>query len=107
MVSSIVRNKIATAVPDNPRLTTNDLVVGRGLGFVPSAIDTASVNKDRLMIRSIRKTALEKGGNQRGMLFTACMHSLNSEIDSITVNYVYRKNVYSPVSILSTQELLL
>ena len=61
-------------------------MVGRALGFVLSAVDTAFVNKDGL--RNIRETALEKGGHQRGMLFTACMHSLNSETDSITVNYI-------------------
>jgi len=45
-------------------LTADDLAAGRGLQFVPGAVDTAATSKDKL--RVIRKKALEDGGHRKG-----------------------------------------
>lgn len=63
-VSTFVKESIISAVIASPRLTADDLAAGRGLQFIPGAIDNAATNKDKL--RGIRKTALEHFGHQKG-----------------------------------------
>ena len=63
-VSTFVKESIILAVIASPRLTADDLAAGRGLQFIPGAIDNAATNKDKL--RGIRKTALEHFGHQKG-----------------------------------------
>ena len=64
VVSTFVKHSIVLVVSASPRLTTDDLAAGRGLQFVPGAVDTAAASKDKL--RGIRKKALEDGGHRRG-----------------------------------------
>ena len=59
-----MKHSIVSAVSASPRLTTDDLAAGRGLQFVPGAVDTAATSKDKL--RAIRKKALEDGGHRKG-----------------------------------------
>ena len=59
-----MKESIISAVIGSPRLTADDLAAGRGLQFIPRAIDNAVTNKDKL--RGIRKTALEHFGHQKG-----------------------------------------
>ena len=53
-----------SAVTASPRLTADDLAAGRGLQFIPGAVDNAATNKDK--IRGIRRKALEHFGHQKG-----------------------------------------
>jgi len=64
VVSTFVKHSIVSAVSASPHLTTDDLAAGRGLQFVPGAVDTAAASKDKL--RGIRKKALEDGGHRSG-----------------------------------------
>ncbi len=41
-IAQCVKEKIQTAVVSNPALTPSDIASGKGLGFVPSAVDVAS-----------------------------------------------------------------
>ena len=41
-ISQCVKDKIATAVTLNPALTPTDVAAGKGMGFIPSAVDVAS-----------------------------------------------------------------
>lgn len=59
-----MKESIISAVTASPRLTADDLAAGRGLQFIPGAIDNAATNKDK--IRGIRKKALEHFGHQKG-----------------------------------------
>ena len=59
-----MKESIISAVTASPQLTANDLAAGRGLHFIPGAIDNAATNKDK--IRGIRKKALEHFGHQKG-----------------------------------------
>ena len=49
----------------SPRLTADDLAAGRGLQFIPGAVDNAATSKDK--IRGIRRKALEHFGHQKGI----------------------------------------
>lgn len=47
-VSVFVKESILSAVAASPRLTTDDLAAGRGLQFIPGAVDNAATNKDKI-----------------------------------------------------------
>jgi len=76
VVSTFVKHSIVSAVSASPRLTTDDLAAGRGLQFVPGAVDTAAASKDKL--RGIRKKALEDGGHRRGKQTLSLPHTIIS-----------------------------
>jgi len=79
VVSTLVKHSIISAVSASPRLTTDDISAGRGLQFVPGAVDTAATSKEEL--RAIRKKALEDGGHRKGKQVLAL----------ITIMYNYHK----------------
>ena len=41
-ISQSVKEKICNAISSNPALTPSDIACGKGLGFIPSAVDVAS-----------------------------------------------------------------
>ena len=41
-ISQSVKEKISDAISSNPALTPSDIACGKGLGFIPSAVDGAS-----------------------------------------------------------------
>lgn len=47
-ICNLVREKISNAVQSNVSLTPTDISQGKGIGFVPSAIDTASAHLGRV-----------------------------------------------------------
>ena len=59
-----MKENIISAVIGSPHLTADDLAAGRGLQFMPGAIDNAATNKDKL--RGIQKLALEHFGHLKG-----------------------------------------
>ena len=63
-ISAFVKESIFSAVTASPRLTAEDLAAGRGLQFIPGAVDNAATSKDK--IRGIRRKALEHFGHQKG-----------------------------------------
>ena len=65
-ISAFVKESIFSAVTASPRLTADDLAAGRGLQFIPGAVDNAATSKDK--IRGIRRKALEHFGHQKGKL---------------------------------------
>ena len=52
-ISAFVKESIISAVTASPRLTADDLAAGRGLQFIPGAVDNAATSKDK--IRGIRR----------------------------------------------------
>ena len=49
-IAQCVREKISKAVLTNPALTPTDISCGKGLGFIPSAVDGASSHSDKLSL---------------------------------------------------------
>ena len=47
-ISSFVKESIFSAVTASPRLTADDLAAGRGLQFIPGAVDNAATSKDKI-----------------------------------------------------------
>ena len=55
--SAFVKESIFSAVTASPHLTADDLAAGRGLQFIPGAVDNAATSKDK--IREIRRETTE------------------------------------------------
>ena len=54
-----VKEKINKAIESNPTLTASDISLGKGLGFVPCAVDVASSHLGRVS----KVVAIAKQGN--------------------------------------------
>ena len=54
-ICTLVQNKICEAVQSNPTLTATDVPRGKGIGFIPSAVDSASSHLGRIA-REVSKT---------------------------------------------------
>ena len=59
-ISQCVREKISSAVLANPALTPSDVCCGKGLGFIPSAVDCASCHIGKVS-QEVRKTKQKNG----------------------------------------------
>ena len=58
-ICSLVQDKICNAIQANPSLTPTDISLGTGIGFIPSAIDTASAHQGKVAREIVKKkTAL-------------------------------------------------
>ena len=55
-----IKERIGAAVSTNPALTPSDIACGKGIGFIPSAIDGASSHTGKVS-HEIRKTKKRKG----------------------------------------------
>ena len=58
-IAQCVEEKINIAIPSNPTLTASDISLGKGLGFVPCAVDVASSHLGRVS----KVVAIAKQGN--------------------------------------------
>ena len=63
-ICNLVRDKINDAVQSNWNLTPTDISQGKGIGFIPSAVDTASSHLGRVA-REVSKTKGALGANTR------------------------------------------
>ena len=61
-ICTLVQNKICEAVQSNPTLTATDVSCGKGIGFIPSAVDSASSHLGRIA-REVSKTKSASGIN--------------------------------------------
>lgn len=59
-ISQCVREKISKAITANPTLTPTEIACGKGIGFIPSAIDDASCHTGKVS-EEIRKTKKKQG----------------------------------------------
>ena len=59
-ISQCVQSKIAAAITTNPSLTTTDITCGKGLGFLPAAVDGASCNSDRVSL-AVKRAKVKTG----------------------------------------------
>ena len=59
-ISQCVQSKIAAAITTNPSLTTADITCGKGLGFLPAAVDGASCNSDRVSL-AVKRAKVKTG----------------------------------------------
>ena len=59
-IAQCVKEKITGAISANPALTPSEISCGKGLGFIPSAVDGASSHKGKVS-QEIRKTKQRKG----------------------------------------------
>ena len=59
-ISQSVKEKISDAISSNPALTPSDIACGKGLGFIPSAVDGASSHTGKVS-QEIRKTKQKRG----------------------------------------------
>ena len=59
-ICNLVQDKISNAIQTNPSLTPTDISLGRGIGFIPSAIDSASAHQGKLA-REVAKTRIALG----------------------------------------------
>lgn len=55
-----MKENIGEAISANPALTPTDIAPGKGLGFIPSAVDSASSHTGKVS-QEIKKTKLKKG----------------------------------------------
>ena len=77
-ICNLVKDKISNAVQSNLSLTPTDISQGSGIGFIPSAVDTASSHLGRVA-REIAKTKRALGVNTRD--WSPC--SLEAAVDDI------------------------
>ena len=54
-ITQFVKEKISDAVSANPALTPFDIACGKGLGFIPSAVDSASSHTGKVF-QEIKRT---------------------------------------------------
>ena len=59
-ICSLVQEKVRNAIQSNPSLTPTDISLGTGIGFIPSAIDSASSHHGR-MAREVAKKKIVMG----------------------------------------------
>ena len=59
-IAQCVREKINNAILANPALTPSDISCGKGLGFIPSAVDGASSHSGKVS-QEVRKTKQKSG----------------------------------------------
>lgn len=59
-ISVCIKSKIASVVTANPSLTPSDIACGKGLGFLPAAVDGASCHSGKSSL--VVKKAKEKKG---------------------------------------------
>ena len=77
-ICNLVKDKISSAVHTNLSLTPTDISQGSGIGFIPSAVDTASSHLGRIA-REVAKTKRALGTNARD--WSPC--SLEAAVDDI------------------------
>ena len=58
-IAQCVREKIGIAESNNPSLTPTDVLCDKGLGFIPSAVDSASSHSEKI-VHEINKTKQKK-----------------------------------------------
>ena len=75
---NLVKDKISSAVHTNLSLTPTDISQGSGIGFIPSAVDTASSHLGRVA-REVAKTKRALGANAKDR--SQC--SLETAVDDI------------------------
>ena len=63
-ICNLVKDKISNAVQSNLSLTPTDISQSSGIGFIPSAVDTASSHLGRVA-REVAKTKRALGVNTR------------------------------------------
>ena len=59
-IAQCVREKINNAILANPALTPSDISCGKGLGFIPSAVDGTSSHSGKVS-QEVRKTKQKSG----------------------------------------------
>ena len=59
-IAQCIKEKIGAAISTNPALTPSDIACGKGMGFIPSAVDGASSHTGKVS-QEIRKTKKRKG----------------------------------------------
>ena len=59
-ITQCIKEKITDAISANPALTPSEIACGKGLGFIPSAVDGASSHTGKVS-QEIRKTKQRKG----------------------------------------------
>ena len=59
-ICKLVQDKISDAIQSNPNLTPTDISLGAGIGFIPSAIDSASSHHGKVA-REISRKKVEMG----------------------------------------------
>jgi hypothetical protein len=59
-IAQCIKEKISTAVSINPTLKPSEIARGKGLGFIPSAVDGASIHSEKVT-QEIRKALSKRG----------------------------------------------
>lgn len=59
-IAQCINERIGAAISPNPALTPTDVACGKGIGFIPSAVDSASSHMGKVS-QEIRKTKKNKG----------------------------------------------
>ena len=77
-ICNLVRDKINDAVQSNWNLTPTDISQSKGIGFIPSAVDTVSSHLGRVG-REVSKTKCALGANTRD--WSPC--SLETVVDEV------------------------
>ncbi len=70
-IAQCVKEKIHSAVAANPTLTPTDIASGKGVGFVPSAVDVASSHLGKVA-REVKKAKESRGLVLVSMWFWSC-----------------------------------
>ena len=66
-IAQCVKEKICTAVANNPALTPTEIAIGKGIGFIPSAMDEASSHSGKIA-HEVARTKLKQGLKDRNWL---------------------------------------
>ena len=87
-IAQCVKEKIGHAISVNPTLTPSDIASGKGLGFIPSAVDGASNHTGKVSLE-IRKTKQKRGlldRNWSPMCFEEVADSVDREDNELGEN---------------------
>lgn len=77
-IAQCIKEKINDAVSNNPALTCTDISCGKGLGFIPSAVDSACSHSGKVSYE-VNKTKTKKGIKERDW----CPMTFEDEADCI------------------------
>ena len=85
-IAQCVKEKINNAISANPALTPSEIACGKGIGFIPSAVDQASSHTGKVS-QEIRRTKVSKGLNDKNwspMSFEKTADEIDDEDDQIS-----------------------